>query len=62
MDRAYESILKVINDKTDKKKQGNDKILDYYVAVRIANTDSESMQEYIDSLLRDITEIKKGFI
>ena len=61
MDRAYESILKVINDKTDKKKQGNDKKLDYYEAVRIAYTDSESMQEYIDSSLKDITEIKKRF-
>ena len=33
MERAYESILEVINDKTDKK-QGNDTTLDYYEAVR----------------------------
>ena len=61
MDRAYESILKVINDKTDKKKQGNDKKLGYYEAVGIAYTDSESMQEYTDSSLKDTTEIKKRF-
>ena len=61
MDRAYESILKVINDKTDKKKQGNDKKLDYCEAVWIAYTYSESMQEYIYSLLKEITELKKRF-
>ena len=33
MERAYESILEVINDRTEKK-QGNDTTLDYYEAVR----------------------------
>jgi hypothetical protein len=61
MERAYESILEVINDKTDKKKQGNDTTLDYYEAVRIAYTDRENMQKYIDSPIKDITEINKGF-
>jgi hypothetical protein len=61
MDRGYEIILKAINDKTDKKKQGNDKRLDYYEVVRTGYSDSESMQEYIDSSLKDITEIKKRF-
>ena len=61
MDRAYESVLKDINDKANKNKQGNDKKLDYYEAVRIAYTDRESMQKYIDSTIKDITEINKGF-
>ena len=61
MDRAYDSIPKVINDQTDKKKQGNDKKLDYYEVVMIAYTDSESIQEYSNSSLEDITEIKKRF-
>ena len=61
MERAYESILEVINDKTDKKKKGNDTTLDYYEAVRIAYTDREYMQKYIDSPIKDITEINKGF-
>ena len=38
MDRAYESIIDVINDRTEKK--GNETI-DYYEAVRIAYTESE---------------------
>ena len=48
MERTYESILVVINDMTDKK-QGNDTILDYYEAVRIAYTQSEYMRKHFDS-------------
>ena len=35
--------------------------IDYYEAVRIAYTDREYMQKYIDSPIKDITEINKGF-
>jgi hypothetical protein len=58
MEGAYESILEVINDMTEKK--GYESI-DYYEAVRIAYTNSEYMQKYIDSPIKDITEINKGF-
>ena len=43
MDRAYESIIDVINDRTEKK--GNETI-DYYEAVRIAYTESEYMRVF----------------
>jgi hypothetical protein len=46
MDRAYESIVDVINDRTEKK--GNETI-DYYEAVRIAYTESEYMRKYFNS-------------
>ena len=52
------SILEVINYMTEKK--GYESI-DYYEAVRIAYTDSEYMRKYIDSAIKDITEINKGF-
>ena len=58
MEKAYESILEVINGMTEKK--GYESI-DYYEAVRIAYTNRESMQKYIDSPIKDITEINKGF-
>jgi hypothetical protein len=57
MERAYESILEVINDMTEKK--GHESI-DYYEAARIAYNDREYMRKYIDSPI-DITEIDKGF-
>jgi hypothetical protein len=48
--KAYESILEVINDRTDKKKkQGNDTTIDYYEAARIAYTESEYMRKHFDS-------------
>jgi hypothetical protein len=47
MDRAYESIIDVINDRTEKK--GNDTI-DFYEAARIAYTESEYMRKHFDSL------------
>jgi hypothetical protein len=53
--RAYESILEVINNKTEKK--GYESI-DYYEAARIAHRESEFMQKYIDS---ETIKIDKGF-
>ena len=61
MEKAYESILEVINDRTGKNKQGNDTTLDYYEAVRIAYTKSKYMQKHFESGIKDITEINKGF-
>ena len=57
--KAYESILEVINDRTEKEKKGN-KTIDYYEAVRIAYNDGQYMRKYIDSEI-DITEINKMF-
>jgi hypothetical protein len=45
-DRAYESIVGVINDRT--KKKGSDTI-DFYEATRVAYTESESMRKHFDS-------------
>ena len=59
--KAYESILEVINDSTDKKKQGNDTTIDYYEAVRIAYTDGQYMGKYIYSEIKDIAKINKCF-
>jgi hypothetical protein len=56
--RAYESILEVINDITEKKGYES---TDYYEAARIAYNEREYMQKYIDSPIKDITEIDKGF-
>ena len=56
MMRAYESIIDVINDRTEKK--GNETI-DYYEAVRIAYTESEYMRKHFESVIKDITEINK---
>jgi hypothetical protein len=59
--RAYESIMQVIKDKTDCKK-GENKIMDYYYeAVKIAYTESEYMQKYLDTTIKDVTEINKAF-
>ena len=52
MDRAYESIIDVINDRTEKK--GNETI-DYYEAARIAYTESEYMQKTFRIALRVLT-------
>ena len=51
LDRAYESILDVINDRTEKK--GYDTI-DFYKSARIAYTESEYMQN-ISIALRVLT-------
>jgi hypothetical protein len=44
IDRAYESILDVINDRTEKKAT-----IDFYEAARIAYTESEYMRKHFDS-------------
>ena len=57
--RAYEEILEVINDKTEKK--GNETI-NFYEAVRIAYTGRHCMRMFINSELEDIAEkINKTF-
>jgi hypothetical protein len=57
MDRAYESIIDVIKDRTERK----GKEIDYYEAVRVALIESEYMQMHLGSVIKDITEINKGF-
>jgi hypothetical protein len=47
MDRAYESIIDVINDRTET--NGYETTIDFYEAVRIAYTESEYMQKHFDS-------------
>ena len=47
MERAYESILEVINDRTEKKGYGT--TIDYYEAARIAFTKSEYMRKHFDN-------------
>ena len=51
--RAYEEILEVINDKTEK--EGNETI-NFYEAVRIAYTGHQYMRKFINSELEDIAE------
>ena len=46
MDRAYESIIDVINDRTEKKGY---ETIDFYEAVRIAYTENEYMRKHFDS-------------
>jgi hypothetical protein len=58
MDRVYEDILEVINERTDKK--GNNVTMDYYEAARIAYTDREHMRKYIDWELSN-EDINKSF-
>ena len=57
--KAYASILEVIKDKTDGKKENN--VIDYYEAVRIAYTESKHMQKYLDTTIKNVTEINKTF-
>jgi hypothetical protein len=47
MDRAYESIIDVINDRTET--NGYETTIDFYEAVRIAYTESEYMRKHFDS-------------
>jgi hypothetical protein len=63
-DRAYEDILEVINEKTDKK--GNDTTaaitttMDYYEAARIAYIEREYMRKFIEREI-NVEEINKYF-
>ena len=59
MDRAFESIVDVINYMTEKK--WYETTIDYYEAVRIAYTESEYMRKHFDSEIKDIAEINKVF-
>jgi hypothetical protein len=59
MDKAYESIIDVIKDRTEKKGY---ETIDFYEAVKIAYTDSKYMQKNFDSEIKDTTKINKGFI
>ena len=64
MSRAYESIMQVIKDKTDGKKEEEEEennVIDYYEAARIAYTESEHMQRYLDTTIKVVTEINKTF-
>jgi hypothetical protein len=64
MDRAYEDILEVINEKTDKK--ANDTTtaitttIDYYEAARIAYAEREYMRKFIEREI-NVEEINKYF-
>ena len=61
--KTYESILEVINDRTDKKKKkkGIDSTIDYYEAAKIAYTDGQYLRKYINSEIKDSAEINKSF-
>jgi hypothetical protein len=59
--KAYESILEVIKDKTDQKKQANDTTIDYYEAARIAYNEGQYMRKYLGTKINDIAEINKGY-
>src|SRR5919106_6669344 len=58
VDRAYEDILEVINEKTNKK--GNDVTVDYYEAARIAYNGREYMRKFIDREI-NVEQINKRF-
>ena len=58
MRRAYEDILEVINDRTER--EGYETI-DYYEAARIAYTDGQYMRKYLDSKIKGIVEINKWY-
>ncbi|CAN5389764.1 hypothetical protein BH18THE2_BH18THE2_20680 [soil metagenome] len=55
MERAYESIIDVINDKTEKKGY---ETIDFYEAARFAYTESEYMRKHFDSP-KGINNLKK---
>jgi hypothetical protein len=59
MQRAYETIMQVIKDKTGNE-DGNAAV-DYYEAARIAYTNGQYMKKYLDSKINDISEINKCF-
>jgi hypothetical protein len=60
MDRAYEDILEVINERTDKKGNESATTIDYYEAARIAYTNREYMRKYVDQEI-NVKEINKYF-
>jgi hypothetical protein len=56
---AYESIIKVIKDRTEKIE--NKIAIDYYEAVRIAYAENKYIQKYLDKTIKDVKEINKTF-
>jgi hypothetical protein len=61
MDRAYEDILEVINEKTfNKENEATITTIDYYEAARIAYTDWAYMKKFIDPEI-DVEKINKEF-
>jgi hypothetical protein len=58
VERAYEDILEVINERTDNK--GDQTTIDYYKAARIAYTEWAYMKKFIDREI-DVEEINKEF-
>jgi hypothetical protein len=59
--RAYEDILEVINEKTDKKGNDETTTVNYYEAARIAYAENKYMQKYLDKTIKDVKEINKTF-
>jgi hypothetical protein len=59
--KAYQSIMQVIKDRTDNNTGDESKAIDYYEAVRIAYIESEYMQKYLGTTIKDIKEINKTF-
>jgi hypothetical protein len=58
MDRAYESIIDVIKDRTE---TNGYETIDFYEAVRIAYTESEYMRKHFDPVIKNTTQINKMF-
>ena len=54
MMRAYEDILEVINDRTEKR--GGNETIDYFEAVRIALIESECMRKHFDPVIKNTTK------
>ena len=48
-------------DKTDGKKEEENNVIDYSEAVKIAYTESEHMQRYLNTAIKVVTEINKTF-
>jgi hypothetical protein len=59
--KAYESILEVINDRTEREGKNKTTTIDYYEAARIAYTNGQYMRKYLDSEIKDIAEINKWY-
>jgi hypothetical protein len=54
--------LEVINETTfDRAKKTTSTTIDYYEAARLAYTNKEYMKKYLDSEIKDIREINKGY-
>lgn len=56
--RAYETIMQVIKDKTEE--GSGSAAVDYYEAARMAYTNGQYMKKYLDSKINDISEINNA--